>query len=672
MGKKGDGHNHTRMAQRSTPTVRCLLLGLLGILSLIAMAPAALSSRSQAGAEQVGDRRGVSGRRDRVAFTSFRPGNWDIYLFEQPAQPPRRLTSDAGLDYDPVVSPDGRWLVFCSERRGNPDLFVLDLKSQNEARLLIDSDALEDQPVFSPDGRSIAFVSTVSGNADIYRLPFRPDRTARMTDARNVTRHVSGDFRPAFSPDGQSIAFSSDRDLPINAISPIVRLRDGDIYVVPLEDSRLTRLTSAPGWDGSPAWSADGRTIAYYHAQPRTAATWRPTLSQIWSMKADGTSQRVLTPKETTALSPTFIGGGRIAYSRKSADGLWQLVSINPDGSDERIDSDRSENSYWAPSQGDAPGRLVAHGTGPFAPVTDHVQTPGILNLGDGPFLAAGAPFAKKLADREIELYPIRFFTALLNPTKNLVLLTTAPGGTDLLVSRVDGSQPRKLWTFDKTQNAFASLSWSRDGEWIGFTRGNSRNRDAEADIWRIKTDGSEPHNLTPNSPGNDSYPSFSGDDRRIVFRSKRDGQVDLYLMNADGSNVRRVTNSTDDKLFPVLSPAGNQIAFLSDRDRPGSGVYDIYLLDFSSDGRPGRLQQVTRNDVQEGHLAFSYDGKWLMFASEQGGNNDEEPLVQSILFGPQSYGDMYAYRLSDRTLVRLTHNKWEEGVPSWEAPVAR
>ena len=60
------------------------------------------------------------------------------------------------------------------------------------------------------------------------------------------------------------------------------------------------------------------------------------------------------------------------------------------------------------------------------------------------------------------------------------------------------------------------------------------------------------------------------------------------------------------------------------------------------------------------------------MFASEQGGNNDEEPLVQSILFGPQSYGDMYAYRLSDRTLVRLTHNKWEEGVPSWEAPVSR
>ena len=142
--------------------------------------------------------------------------------------------------------------------------------------------------------------------------------------------------------------------------------------------------------------------------------------------------------------------------------------------------------------------------------------------------------------------------------------------------------------------------------------------------------------------------------------------------MNADGSDVRRVTNSVDDKVFPVFSPTANQIAFLSDRDKPGSTVYEIYLLDLMSDGRPAQRQRITRNDVQEGHLAFSYDGKWLIFTSEQGGINDEEPLVQAILFAPQSYGDMYAYRLQDRSTVRLTHNKWEEGVPSWEAPLSR
>ncbi len=654
--------------------MRSLLVGLLGSVSLLALALAqpSPSLNSQSSANQPIDRPGASGKRDRVAYTTFRPGNWDIYLFEQ-GKSPRRLTSHAAPDYGPVVSPDGRWLVFCSERRGNSDLYVLDLKDRGEPRLLIESDALEDQPAFSPDGTSIAFVSTFSGNADIYLLRFRPDRTALMAEAENVTHHMSGDFRPAFSPDGRSLAFSSDRDLPINAISPIIRLRDGDLYKLELQDSRLTRLTNAPGWDGSPAWSPDGKTIVYYHAQPRTAATWRATTSQIWSMNADGTNQGVLTPNEATALSPTFLGDGRIAYSRKPADRAhWQIVSIKADGSEERIESDPSSNDYWAPSWGHSAGMLVAHGTGPYSSADDVVRTPWTANIGEGPFLAAGAPFGKRLPDREIELYPIRFFTALLNPKKDLVLLTTPPGGTELLVSRQDGSQPRKVLQYDKTQNGFASLSWSRDGEWIAFTRGNSRNRDADADIWRIRPDGSEPQNLTPNSPGNDSSPSFSGDDSRIVFRSKRGGQVDLYVMAADGNDVRRVTNSADDKVFPIFSPVANQIAFLSDRDKPGSTVYEIYLLDLTSDGSPERLQRITHNDVQEGHLAFSYDGKWLIFTSEQGGINDEEPLVQAILFSPQSYGDMYAYRLQDGTTVRLTHNKWEEGVPSWEAPLPR
>jgi hypothetical protein len=51
-------------------------------------------------------------RPDRVTYTTFRPGNWDIYLFHKAGQTPERLTTDPGLDYDPVMSRDGRWVVF--------------------------------------------------------------------------------------------------------------------------------------------------------------------------------------------------------------------------------------------------------------------------------------------------------------------------------------------------------------------------------------------------------------------------------------------------------------------------------------------------------------------------------------------------------------------------------
>src|SRR5437588_13035777 len=71
---------------------------------------------------------------ERIVFVSFRPGNWDIYYFDKPGSAPRPLTDDFGLDYDPTLSPDGRWVVFCSERRGNADLYALDLKNGGPPR----------------------------------------------------------------------------------------------------------------------------------------------------------------------------------------------------------------------------------------------------------------------------------------------------------------------------------------------------------------------------------------------------------------------------------------------------------------------------------------------------------------------------------------------------------
>src|SRR5215207_7325078 len=61
---------------------------------------------------------------ERIVYSSLRPGNWDIYYFATAGAAPRRLTDHPGLDYDAALSPDGRFVVFTSERRGNPDLFV--------------------------------------------------------------------------------------------------------------------------------------------------------------------------------------------------------------------------------------------------------------------------------------------------------------------------------------------------------------------------------------------------------------------------------------------------------------------------------------------------------------------------------------------------------------------
>src|SRR5439155_7011688 len=135
-------------------------------------------------------------------------------------------------------------------------------------------------------------------------------------------------------------------------------------------------------------------------------------------------------------------------------------------------------------------------------------------------------------------------------------------------------TEQRQLHQFPPSQNPGAGFSWSRDGQWIAFTQGApSWEPDAEADIWKMRVDGSELQNLTANSPGNDSHPSFSGDGKQVVFRSGRSGSFDLYLMNADGSNVRRLTNDKANDLFPVFSPSANQVAYISNRYNPASKV---------------------------------------------------------------------------------------------------
>jgi len=640
----------------------------------------------------------VADASDRVSYTSSRPGNWDIYLFEHSGAAPRRLTDDPGLDYDPVVSPDGRWLVFCSERNGSPDLYAVDLANGGEPRLLIESEALEDQAAFSPDGATLAFVSSIAGNADVFVLPFRPRLTQPISVARNLTRDPGGDFRPAFAPDGRSIAFSSDRNLPIEVLNPITRFRSSDIYVLDLQNDELRRLTTAPGWDGSPAWSPDGRSIAFY--SERNPTDQRPGIdgsqpASLWIMNSDGSQQHTLTSTSSTAVSPAYISGDRIIFSKRAAiapnpvrglvgsltqmyeDGAWQLFSIGVDGSGERLESDGAKRNYWAPKPGPTPGSFVAHGTASNA--VDVAAGDRDVFGGHGSVLVEGAPFRRQLADRVIDMYPLRYFSAVLKPDEDVVLYTSPPPHNELAVSTIDGRNQRILEYAGAPIRLFvgiAAFQWSHDGVWFAFTASSEPvpSPTARFELWKARADGSELTNLTPQGSAYNGSPSFSGDGKRIVFRRGANpvAGIDLYMMNADGSNVRQLTSDTANDLFPSFSPTTEQIAFLSNRANPQSSAYDVYIADFDSAGRLSEPRRVTSNDVQEGHLAYSYDGQWLIFSSEMGGINDEEPLLRSVQFAAQSYGEMYAYRVKDGTLVRLTHNKWEEGVPSWEAAVDR
>src|SRR6185295_14705278 len=85
--------------------------------------------------------------------------------------------------------------------------------------------------------------------------------------------------------------------------------------------------------------------------------------------------------------------------------------------------------------------------------------------------------------------------------------------------------------------------------------------RDGDNDIFVMNADGTAPVNLTHHR-GNDTYPAWSPDCRRIVFNSDRDGVMAVYSMRDDGGDVRRITRDDNESLRPDWSPDGRRIAF--------------------------------------------------------------------------------------------------------------
>jgi Tol biopolymer transport system component len=622
---------------------------------------------------------------ERIVYSSLRPGNWDIFYFATTGSAPRRLTDHPGLDYDAALSPDGRWVVFTSERRGNPDLYALELEGSAEPRLLIDSPAMEDQVAFASDGRSIAFVSTASGNADIYVLPFMPETTQALAAAVNVTNDPGGDFRPDFSPDGSRIAFTTDRDTPVagHPIFAFTRQREGDVYVMDRDGRNARRLTATPDWDGSPEWSADGRTLYFYSARPReiVGPPTSPILGQeggfrVWAMDADGANPRAVTPAGVEALAPAMTADGRIAYQKRTGYARWNIESVAADGSGARPEGDTATD-YWLPDFG-SNGAMVCHGVGPASGETQAVEE----ILGAGALLAADYPADVALPDRTVTLYPMRHTTGLApHPSRDETAVTVEnEAGTRLVLADFDGSNQRELFSVANvgivsgTPNRLFDIKWSDDGEWITYTQGFFFGQGAdEADIWVMRADGSERRNLSEDTAANEGVAAFSPDAERLVYRSARNGRFDLYWRTLDGTDVRALTNDEARENFPVFSPDGRSIAFSSNRDgvrdARGNLTFDNYILSLAPDGTPGALQRISDHPGQDSHPWFSPDGAWIVYTSERGGISDEEPMVQEVVFGPQMYGELFARRLSDGFEIRLTHNKWEEGNPFWVRP---
>ena len=160
----------------------------------------------------------------------------------------------------------------------------------------------------------------------------------------------------------------------------------------------------------------------------------------------------------------------------------------------------------------------------------------------------------------------------------------------DIFTMRLDGSHVTRLGYGPERDLA---ISWSSDGERIAFFQGvgveGSGRFDTTSDIYTMGADGSDVRQLT-DEPGLDLFPVFSPDGSKIAFTSDRAGTVDIWVMDADGSNPVQLTRFENDSLddyHPTWSPDGEQIAFIRGEIPPG-GAGKLWVID--ADGSNGHV----------------------------------------------------------------------------------
>ena len=207
----------------------------------------------------------------------------------------------------------------------------------------------------------------------------------------------------------------------------------------------------------------------------------------------------------------------------------------------------------------------------------------------------------------------------------------------DIYTANLDGSNAHRLTT---TPGYDAEATITRDGKKIVFTS----MRNGDLDIYTMDADGSNVKQLT-HELGYDGGPFWSYDGKKIVYRAEhpktpeevadykallakgliRPGNLEIWVMNADGSNKHQVTRNGAANFAPYFHPDGKRIIFASNMADPKNGRdFDLYIINEDGTG----LERITYHPDFDGFPMFTSDGKRLVWASNRNGKQPHETNI--------------------------------------------
>ena len=529
----------------------------------------------------------------RIAFTSDSDGDPEIFVINVDGTDQRQLTFNRRDDAYPSWSPDGSRIAFQSERDGDSEIFVMNADSTNQRQITHD-DLHDRYPSWSPDGTRIAFTKELETGAEVFLTA--PDGAGQHRLTFNQDHPA---YLPSWSPDGSRIVFTGSAEtgevFVINADGTnLRRLSDNEHqdWTSTSGWSSHAPAGGSPTFSDVPAGHWAEEEIGWAVANGLVSGTGEGTFDLHGTVsRAEMVTMMHATvdllvdrqaPERSWSASPSVIDG-QVAFA-SDRDGDWEIYVMDLNGAKVR---QLTNNGPWLddthPSWSPDGSQIVFTsdrngGDEIFVMNADGTNQRQLTNNRYRDWEPSWSPDGTQIAftgEREPDTETDHSGgSRSRSSTQVLQALVDTPGRIteyQVFVMNADGADQRQL-TSNNRDNTHPS--WSPDGTRIAFTS----NRDGDSEVFVMNADGADQRQLTANTTY-DAYPSWSPDGSRIVFT----GTGGMFTMKADGSGRLQLTSNSDYfDTDPVWSPDGAHIAY----QRWENHNQDVYLMNADGTGQ--------------------------------------------------------------------------------------
>lgn len=462
----------------------------------------------------------------------------------------------------PTVATTGE-IAFVSDRDGNAEIYLMNRDGTGLTNLT-DHPAEDRSPTWSRDGEQLAFVSDRSGVSQVFVMD------ADGTRVRQITNLEAGCYAPVWSPDGRRIAFTS----------VVGFLEALHVYWVYSDGTGLTEVYGRqPGDGGRTTWSPDGQRILF---DANVDGDFKLAIVNL-----DGSELRAWADSEGWDLDPAWSPNGQhVAFVSDRWEGRVRIWVANHDGSDARnvtVPIGSPYSPVWSPDS-----RWIAFGSDGYGFYKVRPDGSALTQLADRAYVDFGSQWSWA---------PDSARLAFAGPNE---------GNRDIYLVENDGGDLTNL-TSNPAQDS--------DPVWRPVAKPRARTLAflLDSDLWTIKDDGTALTRLT--AAGTVSAFAWSPDGREIAYLSGDSSGMDLYIVDAAGSNIRQLTYQAR-AIGRTLDWHDTRVAFLELTDQR-SACRAVYM-DLADPGKTigvspeFKIDGIGSSILRDPRVRWSPNGRWI------------------------------------------------------------